>query len=170
MNLVNIEFQKAGIRGITLVTGSGDWGTECNKQCNKFKPDFPSSSPYIVSVGATNFETSNLTSSEEATLWSSGGFSDIFPRPYYQNSVISKFLQITKTPTSYFNISGRGFPDVSAIGVNFQIFVSGVLMNVSGTSASTPTFASILSLINDIRLKKKLSYIRICFTIFISSI
>ena len=34
--------------------------------------------------------------------------------------------------------SGRGFPDVAAQGLNFQVVVGGKIYSVGGTSASSP--------------------------------
>ena len=47
----------------------------------------------------------------------------------------------------------RGFPDVSANGVNYVVAVNGKFQMEFGTSPSTPTFASILNLINEQRTK-----------------
>lgn len=55
-------------------------------------------------------------------------------------------------PRSYFNASGRAYPDVSAFATNFEIVVNGSILLVDGTSCSTPVFAGIVSLLNDIRL------------------
>jgi subtilase family serine protease len=52
MGRVSTEFAKLGALGITIVTGSGDWGTGCAAN-GHYRSDFPSSSPYIVSTGAT---------------------------------------------------------------------------------------------------------------------
>ena len=51
-----------------------------------------------------------------------------------------------------FNASGRGYPDVSAQGTTFAIVANGQFLAVDGTSASSPTFASIVALVNDHRL------------------
>ena len=59
-----------------------------------------------------------------------------------------------KVPRANFNASGRGFPDISAVGVAFQIVVNGNVSPVGGTSASSPTFGAILSLVNSERLSK----------------
>jgi tripeptidyl-peptidase-1 len=40
------------------------------------------------------------------------------------------------------------------LGTNYQIVVTGGVFGASGTSASTPTFAGIISLINDVLLSK----------------
>ena len=52
-----------------------------------FRADFPSSSPYVVSVGATTFKANQpppLVGQEVGVTFSSGGFSDFFARPSYQ--------------------------------------------------------------------------------------
>jgi len=53
---------------------------------------------------------------------------------------------------SYWNATGRAFPDVSALGVDFPIIVSGQLLPVAGTSCSSPTFAGLITLLNDLLL------------------
>eukprot|EP01137_Pigoraptor_chileana_P003810 Opistho-2@44547 len=151
MQRVNIEFAKMGVRGITLVTGSGDWGVGCNANGTRFRPDFPSSSPYIVSTGGTEFLDAT-TLEEGGITFSSGGFSDVFTQPSFQLKAISDFLAKSPVDKSFFNASGRAFPDVSAIAIGFQVYNGGKLISVGGTSASTPTFAAMLSLINEERL------------------
>lgn len=56
------------------------------------------------------------------------------------------------TSPSVFNATGRGFPDVSAVGWEFQYVNNGVVGHVGGTSASSPTFAAVLSVLNSARL------------------
>eukprot|EP01092_Planopodium_desertum_P006960 TRINITY_DN285_c0_g1_i1.p1 TRINITY_DN285_c0_g1~~TRINITY_DN285_c0_g1_i1.p1 ORF type:complete len:551 (-),score=148.52 TRINITY_DN285_c0_g1_i1:51-1625(-) len=146
---VSNEFQKVNIRGTTFVFASGDSGTQCNDACTKFQPDFPGDSPWVTVVGATASQT-------QSTPWSGGGFSNLLAQPSFQSSAVAAYLSQSTTPTSYFNVSGRGFPDVAAFGVNFQIVLDGGLTAVDGTSCSAPTFAAILSLINDLRLQKGL--------------
>ena len=51
-----------------------------------------------------------------------------------------------------YNPHGRAFPDVSAQGVNFHLVDQGAEYLISGTSASAPTFASVVSLLNNARL------------------
>jgi tripeptidyl-peptidase-1 len=121
-----------------------------------FRPDFPSSSPYVVSVGATTFpdEKQAVTGNEVGVGFSSGGFSNHFPMPSYQQGAVAKFLDQTPVPPALFNRSGRGFPDVSAVGVKYQIVVNGKVGSAGGTSASTPAFAGVLSLLNSARLAK----------------
>lgn len=51
-----------------------------------------------------------------------------------------------------YNETGRAFPDVSAQGANFVINFRGEFTTIDGTSASAPTFASIVALLNNERL------------------
>ncbi len=46
----------------------------------------------------------------------------------------------------------RGYPDVSANGANYVVAVDGSLSLVYGTSASSPVFGSIITLINEQRV------------------
>jgi subtilase family serine protease len=54
---VNVEFAKLGLMGITLLAASGDQGApgDDNTLCttNQISNLFPSSSPWVTSVGAT---------------------------------------------------------------------------------------------------------------------
>ena len=126
MDRVSAEFAKLGARGITILTGSGDWGTGCGLN-GRYRSDFPSSSPYIVSTGATTFlpdRTSPGELTEVGVTFSSGGFSDHFTQPAFQKGAVDAFLAKTKVSRKLFNIKGRGFPDVSTVGVNFQVINS----------------------------------------------
>jgi len=55
-------------------------------------------------------------------------------------------------PSGYFNASGRGYPDVSTYGSNYFVYLGGKITRESGTSASAPVFASMVTLWNDLRL------------------
>merc|ERR1739838_535597 len=46
-----------------------------------------------------------------------------------------------------------GTPDVAALGEGFQVLASGSVQSVGGTSASAPTFAGLVSLLNEARVK-----------------
>ncbi|KAK0501992.1 family S53 protease-like protein [Armillaria luteobubalina] len=134
-------------RGVSILFASGDTGVGHSQQgdnCTTFIPPFPAGCPYITSVGATQGVV------ETAASYSSGGFSNIFARPSYQASAVSTYLTaLGNTNAGKFNTSGRGFPDVSAQGTNFQIVNGGEAILAYGTSCSTPIFSSVISLIND---------------------
>ena len=109
----------------------------------------------ITSVGATQG-----VNPEVAAPFSSGGFSNIFVRPQYQSSAVSTYLSHhlpASLNTNLFERRGRAYPDVAAQGTNLQFTLAGKLTRASGTSASSPIFASVIALINDARLQRKLS-------------
>eukprot|EP01095_Lingulamoeba_sp_RSL-Kostka_P009216 TRINITY_DN3168_c0_g1_i1.p1 TRINITY_DN3168_c0_g1~~TRINITY_DN3168_c0_g1_i1.p1 ORF type:complete len:587 (-),score=238.60 TRINITY_DN3168_c0_g1_i1:115-1854(-) len=65
------EFQKLGTRGITVLAASGDSGADCNGFQNGFSTGYPATSPYVVSVGATEIVSVNPSPKdnlEEAAL------------------------------------------------------------------------------------------------------
>lgn len=119
-----------------------------------FIPEFPSSCPYVTSVGAT-FQVPEVAVSR---FFSGGGFSNYFARPSYQDSAVNDYL--SQFPDDLyegkFNRSGRGIPDVAALGDRFRIFYKGKPISIGGTSAASPTFAGIISLLNDARISKGL--------------
>lgn len=165
MNTLNNHFKLIALRGISLIWASGDEGTGNTGMfgCGLFSPGFPATSPYITSVGATSLtklssEADSLEATpygEHAAQYSGGGFSTLFSRPKYQDTFVKNYFTNEKAnlpPASYFNASGRGFPDVSAVGTNFLVLVGGIggpPMPVSGTSAATPVFSAMLAMINN---------------------
>lgn len=144
-------------------------GTYNNGDSGRFNPSFPGTCPYVTSVGATQVPTgTNIvvdlatgTQPEmacETVIFSGGGFSNVFPIPAYQEAAVSHYLSHYPPPygADRYNNSGkvRAFPDVSANGANYAIAVAGEFSLVYGTSASSPTFGSIVTLINEERLKR----------------
>lgn len=71
---------------------------------------------------------------------------------------MSKYLrtQLKDKWKGLYNPAGRGFPDVAAQGVKYHVFNRDKDILVSGTSASAPTFAALISLLNSARLGKGL--------------
>jgi tripeptidyl-peptidase I len=160
LQLADIGFMALGARGVSVLGSSGDGGVSGSQggSCTTFVPTWPASSIYITSVGATQ------GTPEIAAGFSTGGFSNVYSIPSYQKSAVSHYFSIAKNlpPANVYNHTSRGFPDVSAFGVNFQIVCSGSTFAVDGTSCSCPTFAGIVSLLNDARLvagKKSLGYL-----------
>jgi tripeptidyl-peptidase-1 len=81
---------------------------------------------------------------------SGGGFSDLFPRPAYQDKAVKAYLKtLGSRDAAYFNASGRAYPDIAAQGSYFATVWNGTDTLVSGTSASTPLMAAIVALVND---------------------
>ncbi|CAA7270109.1 unnamed protein product [Cyclocybe aegerita] len=176
------EYAKLGLMGVTVIYSSGDNGVAGNgdlclntdgSQTDSgtiFNPGFPSSCPYITSVGATQVNPgAKVTDPEgacEQVIYSGGGFSNHFPMPDYQKKAVGNYLKIHRPTYSpeIWNATGtsRAFPDISANGANYVVAVDGKFSRVFGTSASAPVVGSILTMVNDARLaigKKPIGFI-----------
>jgi len=153
MQRVNTEFMKAGVRGITILFASGDDGAACKN--NKFSPQFPVSSPYITGVGGTGFSNPFTVGPEFAYEISGGGFSNVFDQPKYQADAVAAYMHTANIPPQdLFNKTGRAYPDIAALCRHFWVVNNRVpVPGVMGTSASTPTVAGIISMVNEHRLK-----------------
>jgi tripeptidyl-peptidase-1 len=160
------EYMKLGLQGVTILYSSGDYGVAGNSgECidpitgnytapgatyGRFNPSFPGTCPYITSVGATQVATgSTVTQPEQAAesvIYSGGGFSNVFPMPSYQASAVKEYFKNHNPPcgADRYNNSqmSRGYPDMSANGVNYVITVDGYFSLVYGTSRPTPLLCS----------------------------
>ncbi|KAF4555101.1 Pro-kumamolisin activation domain-containing protein 1 [Elsinoe fawcettii] len=172
------EWAKLALQGVSVLFASGDSGVANRfnagfpNSClngdpdklyvdvngTRYSPSFPVNCPYITAVGATTLNGADVSSGERAvsSFGSGGGFSNIFPAPSYQAQVVADF-QATYGPNygpNVYNATGRarGFPDVSAIGLNVATVFDGQTLGVGGTSASAPIFAGIVTLLNEARI------------------
>jgi len=153
---LNVDFMKLGARGASVIFASGDFGTGCDT-CTIFQASFPATSPYVTSVGATTFMKG--TGGPERAVQSfpsGGGFSHTFAPPSFQVPFIQEYFKVAQNlpKASFYNASGRGTPDVSALGDGFQVVQKGKTIVVGGTSAATPTFSAIVSLLNQQRFSE----------------
>ena len=153
MKRINEEFMKLGLRGSSILFASGDSGAGCKGKV--FSPSFPVSSPYVTGVGGTAFKNPFTVSPEYAYEISGGGFSNVFKRPRYQTERVEEYLESGKAPPAkYFNKTGRAYPDIAAICRHYWIVNNRIpIPGVMGTSASTPTVAGIISMLNEVRLR-----------------
>jgi tripeptidyl-peptidase-1 len=160
MYTCNNYFMTVGARGISILFASGDqgvWGRE-GTTGSVFHPDFPAGSPYITAVGGTDFAATSTIGTETAWADGGGGFSNTFPIPSYQSSVVAKFKSTsTSLPSSsYYNNTGRGYPDVSALAGEVNPYLvsikGGSFTAVAGTSAASPVVAGIFAQLNNVRL------------------
>ncbi len=147
LSRVEIEFQKFGLSGCTLLFASGDSGVDCKGIFHhEYTPMWPSSSPFVTAVGGT-------VSLNEVWRDGGGGFSNVFATPSYQSDAVKEYLGSGKAPPlKYFNGTGRAYPDVSVYSVACDIVIDGLPWPVDGTSCASPIFAGIASLLNDVRL------------------
>lgn len=152
---IETEFVKCGARGISLLFASGDSGAASDAgTCpnDQFMPMWPAASPFVTAVGGVT----NGAMPESAWSGSSGGFSNIFDQPSWQQDAVTKYLSNDASgslpPSSYYNASGRGFPDISAQSVSYPVVANGFTMSVAGTSCASPCSGGIFGLLNDARL------------------
>jgi len=159
---INTALMALGARGVTVFGSSGDGGSHYSFQkyeggsvadvlnqvsCEFQMPVFPTTSPYIISVGGTEWKGLFSKDPKRPIAWpgSGGGFDIQFGAPDYQKDTVSKYLSSTSglPPASSFNASGKAYPDLSAVGIE-------------GTSQSSPSMAGIWTLIMDARLNNGL--------------
>jgi len=185
---VNTQFQKIGTRGTSIFVASGDSGchTRYDPTCSLpyLLADFPSSSTYVTSVGATevsftginyNFQakapactdatlnyscvwtgTETAVDINRAYFSSGGGFSNISQPGDFQAKAISGYLSsgVALPPASYFDANGRGYPDIAANGHNGLFVEFGQVGLIGGTSQSSPFATGIFGLLLDDYLTK----------------
>ncbi|KAF3932549.1 Aorsin [Dactylellina cionopaga] len=180
------EFLKLGLMGVSVLWASGDfgvggYGSACRDfgtgayndgLSGRFTPDYPATCPYITAVGGSYIPLGKTVFDGEVAWntylpWSGingssgGGFSEYFPVPSYQQAAVATYLGSNTFPytSAQWNNSGhaRGFPDVAANAWNYTIGIENVLDLIGGTSASTPTFSSVVALLNQDRIYRKKS-------------
>merc|ERR1712241_1468668 len=164
----NTAFMKAGAKGISILFASGDQGVCGRSGCGmfmhaRFHPDFPAGSPYITAVGGTDFASRGVIGEETAWSASGGGFSDNFPIPDWQKMAVAAYKASPDAdlpPSNLWNNTGRGYPDVAALGgqVNpYCVATGGSFEGVAGTSASSPVVAGVFALLNGLRTSQNKS-------------
>jgi tripeptidyl-peptidase-1 len=180
MDQFNTEAMKLSVMGVTISVASGDFGAnnygcECSKDSSNsasswtgtntwngegYFPSFPATSPYVTAVGATMGPESGDTeiacqSQLGGVVSSGGGFSTYYAQPEWQAAAVSQyFSNLSLQPAVGYNAGGRGFPDVSLVGVNYQVVIDGTVRSIYGTSCTAPVFAAFISLINSNRIQQ----------------
>ncbi|KAH8990963.1 subtilisin-like protein [Lactarius akahatsu] len=150
-------YARLGVRGASVLVSSGNDGVghgNClvpdgsGNSRVQFLPSFPSTCPWVTSVGGTTGYNP-----EVAASLSGGGFSVYFPRPPCQNSAVPTFLQsLGSRYNGLYNPGGRGVPDIAVQAIDFGIIVNAESSMMDGTSCATPAAAGIISLLNDYRI------------------
>lgn len=132
----------------------------------KLFPSWPASSPWVTAVGSTRFADASKSSQVASTQFGSGGGFSAFilrdPVAAFQTKDAEDYLsRVTQEwpypPPAAVIREGRGTPDVASLGENYQTIQQGNVVAQSGTSASTPVFAGMVSLLNEARLQKGMS-------------
>lgn len=179
VNLEFAKLSLRGVTLVASSGDSGPNGRS-NVECqgpNPFRPVFPTDSPYVLSVGGNIvidpilanqsdpelpsgcYDTSCVVGGEERNCdfdrcgWTAGGgFSNYFNMPWWQYPSIEDYLSgPTEKPSVYFNREGRAYPDVSMVAHNYMVWIAGFAQGVDGTSASSPAFSAMITLLNNLR-------------------
>ena len=183
---IETELMKVGLRGTTVVAASGDGashfafgpfqggiGDALNTIiCDSMHmPVYPTSSPFVLSVGGTEWSSDDMygptCSSTQPCGWDSGGggfaWSAAANAPY-QNTTVPAYIAKangvapkTMSVAGTFNPTQRAYPDLAALAqFGIPLCDYGGCSGSGGTSASAPTVGGMLSLINDKRLNAQL--------------
>ncbi|CEJ82047.1 hypothetical protein VHEMI02139 [[Torrubiella] hemipterigena] len=170
------EWMKLDLQGTSVFHASGDVGVvgpvfvSCSGS-NKsiFNPIATATCPYITTVDSTEMQKDTSETGKEVvckTRYSpGGGFSNVFPRPDYQDAAVSAYLanhagnltsyNITETAVPVdssggrYNRAGRGYPDISALGSHSYVILKGEEKHYGGTSMSAPIAAAVFNRINE---------------------
>lgn len=162
MDRVCNDFMKAGARGISIFFSAGDYGVggngnNCQNNGGKYLALWPATCPWSTAVGGTQFVSGKEVVAQYSSISGSGGggFSYHFTTPSYQQSDVTAYEKFSGSRVSgAYNPQGRGYPDVSLVSEVFEIIVNGKQLGVLGTSASSPTWAALVSVLNDYRQSK----------------
>ncbi|KAF8326611.1 peptidase S8/S53 domain-containing protein [Cantharellus anzutake] len=149
-NTMCAEAEKLTAEGTTIIFSAGDNGVYKSSsrkapgdpKCPPFRPTYPSGCPYILSVGSTEGLPKSLGGDGERATGRGKSTGD-------GGTAANHYIRFLKgRENGNYNKTGRAYPDVSAQGSHQLIVVDGDDVNIGGTSASAPIFASIITLIN----------------------
>jgi hypothetical protein len=133
---VDVEFMKAGLRGLTLAFSSGDsgpWDEDFQPDGGLFTANYPTSCPYVTAVGGTEFDRCGEVGHEvgvqctsscyddpktnDTRGYSGGGFSTFYARHSIRRTCgvrgwprqrMKACCHGAVPPASFWNSSGRG--------------------------------------------------------------
>jgi subtilase family serine protease len=138
-------------QGITFFAASGDEGASeyidqrSTKLASKPTISFPGDDPWVTAVGGTTLLSQGQSFQERAWSASGGGFSAFYATPAYQQTLPASVESLFK--------NRRGVPDVAADAdpnTAMVNYVHGDWTMIGGTSASTPVWAALGAIANQL--------------------
>ncbi|GAC1347031.1 MAG: hypothetical protein NVSMB27_11640 [Ktedonobacteraceae bacterium] len=149
-------------QGFTIVSGSGDNGATdwANIAATQLSPNptvnFPADVPWVTAVGGTALihlsschpqcnEGSSYSYDEKAWSGSGGGMSTFFSEPDFQKTMPSSIQSQLKGQRGLPDIAGDADPSTAMTD-----YILGRWTQVGGTSASTPFWAAIVAIANQV--------------------
>jgi subtilase family serine protease len=142
-------------QGFTIVSGSGDNGATdwANIATTALSPNptvnFPADVPWVTAVGGTTLhntpDTINRVPTYNESAWSGsgGGISKFFAEPVFQKTMPSFIQSQLAGQRGLPDVAGDANPETAMITYTF-----GHWIQVGGTSASTPFWAGIVAIAN----------------------
>jgi subtilase family serine protease len=142
-------------QGFTVVSGSGDNGATdwANIAATALSPNptvnFPADVPWVTAVGGTTLHNTqdalNRVSAYNESAWSGsgGGVSKFFAEPAFQKNMSSSLQSQLAGQRGLPDIAGDANPETAMIN-----YIFGNWTQVGGTSASTPFWAGIVAIAN----------------------
>ena len=136
-------------QGFTIVNGSGDNGATdyADIKATKLAPtptvNFPADVPWVTAVGGTTLTRTADGYNESAWPGSGGGISKFFSEPAFQQGL----PQVVQSELA----GHRGLPDIAGDAdpvTGMAFFSDGQWQQTGGTSASTPLWAAIIAIAN----------------------
>ena len=169
------EAQKANTQGITWLASTGDSGAaDCesggaSSATHGLAVNFPASIPEVTAVGGTEFNEGSGTYWNTGNGPNGGSARSYIPEMAWNDTAVSvaagQGLAATGGGASSFypkpawqtgfgvpNDGARDLPDISLDGANdhdpYNVLTGGKLVQLGGTSISTPVFAGMVALLN----------------------
>ncbi|MCH9815410.1 MAG: hypothetical protein K0U64_03015 [Actinomycetia bacterium] len=147
VKLVDSVLLRLGLAGVSAMASSGDDGSsDCGPATKKLAVDYPSSSPYMTSVGGSLIKLNSDNTRRTEVVWNQGerggsgggGQSILAKRPWWQAGNGSKMrttpdISANAAPApgwAVYTVDGQGGSSWKGVG---------------GTSASSPFFASVMA-------------------------
>ena len=180
---IETQLKMLAARGVTVLSASGDGGSHWTfgkfnpldgavaralnvVGCDRQSDLFPAASPHVLAVGGTMWLQGDPAAAigwSDASGASGGGFSELWAMPAYQSEAVSSYIAAHTSSAGFaaagsYNVTNRAYPDVAAFMDGIPLCTNGRCEVISGgTSASTPTWGGLISLLNEARLAKGLS-------------
>ncbi|KAF8259313.1 subtilisin-like protein [Lactarius quietus] len=139
-------FARLGARGASVLAASGDDGVgpeNCQFKDSygnsyiRFLPTFPSTCPWVTSVGGTMGHDP-----EVAARFYGGGFSSGPRRARLLQNLGGRYYGM-------YNAGGRGVPDIALQAMAYEMVLKRQPFAMQGTSCAAPAAAGIIALLND---------------------
>lgn len=179
---VHRALAKAVILGVTVCVASGDSGACYPVRQGMFSAPalvyFPSSSPWALCCGGTSARVGEDGKLNDEVVWnrlatrmlaslggppslenlgaSTGGVSQFFPRPAWQDGAGVPAWDLWRLDDFQFTglttFPGRGCPDVALSAdllTGYKVYIDGAWRNGGGTSASAPLMAALVARMNE---------------------